>query len=119
MTAPQRSPEEGPGQPRMVRLRPGQPTRIPGTGCELWWDGDQAVTVYRRGGFWDLSPLTRPGRVLAWQRLADRPHLGWWPIMPLTCRNTYRVGGARPGASTGEGAQASWAAFQMRSNESR
>jgi hypothetical protein len=96
----------------MMRLRPGESVRVPGTNCELWWDGDQEVTVYRRGGFWDLSPLTRPGRVLVWERLADRPHLGWWPIVPLASRNTYRSGNA------GAGHTAS-AEVQMRSNESR
>lgn len=75
----------------MIRLVPGEPTQIPGTRCEVRWDGEREITVYRRrDGLWDLSPLSRRGIVLAWQRLAERPHLGWWPIVPLTSRTTYR-----------------------------
>lgn len=67
----------------MIRLVPGEPTQIPGTRCEVRWDGEREITIYRRrNGLWDLSPLSRPGIVLAWQRLAEWPHLGWWPIVP-------------------------------------
>jgi hypothetical protein len=72
------------------KLVPGVPTLIPGTRCEVRWDGDQEIAVEQHGGFWDLSPLTRPDRVMLWERLADRPHLGWWPVVPLASRATYR-----------------------------
>jgi hypothetical protein len=106
----------------MLRLRPGVPVRVPGTNCELQWDGDQAVAVYRRGGFWDLSPLTRPGLALLKERLAERPHLGWWPIMPLASRNTYRSGQptpiAEPSRATARqpasGAPERWSAWSRR-----
>ena len=82
--------------PMLLRLPPGSPVRLPGTNLELQWDGHRAVVIQRRGGIWDLSPLTRPGRALLKQRLADRPHLGWWPITPLATRTTYRRGRAMP-----------------------
>lgn len=74
----------------LLKLVPGVPTLIPGTRCEVRWDGDQEMVLVRQEGFWDLSPLTRRGRVMAWQRLADRPHLGWWPLVALPTRTTYR-----------------------------
>lgn len=78
----------------VLRLRPHVPTTVPGTNCEIRWDGDGEVVVHRgRDGIWDLSPLARDsGRVLAWERLTDRPHLGWWPLVPLARPATYRAG---------------------------
>jgi hypothetical protein len=29
--------------------------------------------------------------VLLWQRLADRPHLGWWPLLPVAVPRIYRA----------------------------
>lgn len=80
-----------------VGLLPGRWTPLPGTGLLVWWDGEQEVTVPREGGFWNLARLAVPGRVLAWARLADRPELGAWPIMPVVSRATYgsRFGGRR------------------------
>ena len=70
---------------RTVELLPGVPTRIPGTRVELRWDGDRPTTLHARAGKWDLHPLLSPGpaQLLAWQRLATRPHLGWWPLLPV------------------------------------
>jgi hypothetical protein len=75
--------------PTIVTLRPHRWTPIPGTRLHIRWDGDDEVRVHR-AEFWDLSPLVRRGRVLAWARIADRPALGAWPIVPLTSRTTYR-----------------------------
>lgn len=73
-----------------VRLAQHQWTALPGTTVVVWWDGEQAITVARQGEFWSLAPLAVPGRVLAWARLADRPELGAWPIVPLGRRAVYR-----------------------------
>lgn len=78
--------------PTMVTLRPHHWTPIPGTKLMIRWDGDSEVDVHR-GQVWDLSPLVRADRVLAWARIADRPSLGAWPIVPLTWRTTYRSAG--------------------------
>lgn len=82
--------------PEMIKLIPHRWTPIPDTNLVVRWDGEQEVIVWRCGGFWNLAPLVRLGRVLAWARLADRPDLGSWPIMPLTRRNTYGARGRRP-----------------------
>jgi len=76
----------------MIALRPHVPTRVPGTNCEIRWDGNHEIVIYRRAdGIWDLSPLARDqGHILAWQRLANRHHLGWWPLVPLARPATYR-----------------------------
>jgi hypothetical protein len=86
-----------------VTLRPGRWTVVPGTGVAVWWEAGHEVTVRRREGFWDLCPLTIPGRVCAWVRLVDRPQLGSWPITPLATRVTYR---SRAAARAGVGAEA-------------
>jgi hypothetical protein len=73
-----------------VRLVPGRWTPLPGTGVVVHWDGDQEITVARAGGFWNLAPLTVPGRVLAWARLAGRPELGMWPVIAIGSGAIYR-----------------------------
>lgn len=78
------------GSGDFARLRPGVPVRLAGTGVEVCWSGHGELVVYRRAGIWDLSPAVRPGRVLAWTRLVDRPQLGWWPLLPLATRTAYR-----------------------------
>lgn len=78
--------------PAMVTLHPHHWTPIPGTNLLIRWDGDGEVRVHR-GELWDLSPLVRPGPVLAWAQLADRPALGVWPIVPLARRAHYRSAG--------------------------
>jgi hypothetical protein len=75
-----------------VTLRPHHWTRIPGTNLLVRWDGEYAVNVHR-GEIWDLAPLVRAGQVLAWARIADRPSLGPWPLLPLASRTTYRSAG--------------------------
>jgi hypothetical protein len=100
----------------MVRLVPGCPVRLAGTGLEVRWDGERELAVYRRGGIWDLSPAVRIGRVLAWTRLVKHPHLGWWPILPMGSRATYRAnspfpvtGPERARVRRSPGAQTRWA----------
>lgn len=67
----------------MLKLRPGELTVVPGTRCGIRYDGPGEVTVYRlAGGWWDLSPLQSPGRVLLWCYVVDHPELPPWPIMP-------------------------------------
>lgn len=78
-----------------VRVPPRCWTPIPGTNLALWWGAEQAITVRRRGGCWDLSPLTRLGRVCAWLALVQRPQLGWWPITPPARRLLARITGRR------------------------
>ncbi|QSB14033.1 hypothetical protein JQS43_21220 [Natronosporangium hydrolyticum] len=117
-------PDDVPGQVGMARLVPGRPVRLPGTSVEVWWDGDQQLMVYRRAGVWDLSAAVRVGRVLAWTRLADRRHLGWWPLLPLGRRSIYRANSPFPVTDAhrrraGAAGSGSRAAAQIRSNASR
>lgn len=82
----------GPRAAHVVILIPGVPVGLPGTNVELRWDGEgEAALVRGTNGIWDLSPLARRGRVLLWQRLADRPHLGWWPLLPVAVPRIYRA----------------------------
>lgn len=76
--------------PLMVELQPHRWTAIPGTGVAVRWDGELTVTVERRGSFWDFTALARHGPVFAWVRLAGRPELGMWPIVPLAARRAAR-----------------------------
>lgn len=51
--------------PSFVRLEPGRWTGLPGTGCELWWDGDRGVVLARHGRGDDLpqEPEAADGRM--------------------------------------------------------
>lgn len=77
--------------PTFVTLHPHRWTPVPGTRLLVRWDGEEAVDV-RVDGVVDLSPLVRPGKVLAWVGIAGRPGLGAWPLVPLPRRTTYRCG---------------------------
>jgi hypothetical protein len=74
-----------------LTLPPHQPTRLPGTGVELRWDGSTPIVIGRGlDGVWDVSPGIRGGEVLLWERITGRPQLGWWPIVPIARRTTQR-----------------------------
>lgn len=70
--------------PAFVTLVPGRWIALPGTRCEVRWDGTESITVYQHGEFWDLSPVvSRSGEVRAWARIAraGRPVTPPWPIL--------------------------------------
>jgi hypothetical protein len=74
-----------------LTLPPGQPTQLPGTGVELRWDGGSPIVIGRTAdGIWDVSPGVRSGEVLLWERITSRPHLGWWPVVSISWRTTWR-----------------------------
>lgn len=74
-----------------LRLIPGEWVTVPETRVAVRWDGDREVTVTRLpGGYWDLSRLASPGRVLLWSCLVDHPEMPPWPVMPSPSR---RLGG--------------------------
>jgi hypothetical protein len=53
----------------------------------VWLADGQEFPVYQWDGIWDLSPLARPGRVLAWVAFADQPEV---TPSPLARRTSYR-----------------------------
>lgn len=56
----------------------------------VWLDDDREIPVYQWDGIWDLSPLTRHGRVLAWAAFTDQPRVRPWPLLPPARRTGYR-----------------------------
>jgi hypothetical protein len=56
----------------------------------VWLADEQEVPVYQWDGIWDLSSLTRPGRVVAWAAFTDQPEMKPWPLLPPTRRTWYR-----------------------------
>jgi hypothetical protein len=75
---------------RLVTLHPHQWTPLPETNVTVWLDDDPELTVYQWDGIWDLSPLTRSGRVLAWAAFADQPAVRPWPLLPPPRCTRYR-----------------------------
>jgi hypothetical protein len=71
--------------PTLARLVPGRWTPVPGTRCEVRWDGVEEISVHRREDALDLSAVPAPGYVLA--RIVRAGRAGPpWPVLAPTLR---------------------------------
>jgi hypothetical protein len=86
--------------PTLVTLRPGRWTPVPGTRCEVRWDGEREITVHRQDDAWDLSAIpSPPGYLLARVHGPGRPPSPPWPIEAAPLRTLpLWPGGHIPGA---------------------
>jgi hypothetical protein len=58
---------------------------VPGTNITVLHEGSDAITIHRRAGGWDFTPLSsRPGVGFAWVMITrnGRPVTSPWPITP-------------------------------------